>query len=484
MDDTDRPGPDAGPEPPSGAGARRSGSAADDPMSADRRTLLIAAVAVLAFLAIGVVSAEVFTRSACGPIQPEAVPGATSPATGAPVGDEATRRRLADVLGDLAPEEIERTVAELDGLLEGTTADIAAVGPATGLRPAGDGLVATGPRLSLLLPPSGRRAAAIGAVAEVDDPAHVVGSGATLYSLALVDEATAQVDAIVPLSEELVGGDCFDTAQVGVPLAFHLDAGGGELLVLRVDDEGELPEVELRDAGGPVWSERVQLRVGPPGALAARLDGKLGEDLVVTARRTSGDGHQPAIEARTRSSGAQRWTVAPAQVAELAPPGDEALEIEVVAVTERRVLVAVSREERGPVRVLGLDATDGRPAWVGDLEAHATPRLVSAADDHVLVVVREGRGGDQVPVQRLVRVDLDDGSASGIEGLAGHRARAAATGDAVLLAVDDTLAMVPADGRPRSVSLPLEVADVAVVDGAVAVLLRHGDDGAVVWARR
>lgn len=471
----------------SGADGARPTSGGEDPLSADRRTLLIAVIAMVVLIAVGVTSAAIFTRSACGAVEPGAVAAGTA-------GDDLPAV-LAEALPGLEPGELDRLVAGL-GARDGDGGDAPGDGEALPLTPVGaadvgaasdlttlDGhLAATGERLTLLGGPAADGGVTAGPAAEVEDPAIVVGSGPTLYSLALVNEATGQVDAIVPVTDELAGGDCIDTAQVGVPLTFHLDATEGELLLFRVDDEGELPEVELRDAEGSVWSQRVVMQVGPPGALAERLDGMIGEELVVTARRTSADEDVAAIEARARASGTQQWSVAPSEVAELAPPGDEALVIELVAVTDERVLVAVAREQRDPVLLLGFDAADGQPLWVSDLDAHAAPQLVEDRGDELLVLAQDGRDGD-LPTQRLARIDLDGGAATAVHSVSGERARAVVVGQQTLFAVDQTMTAVLDDGERHSVTLPVEIIAVAGVDDVAVVLLRHGDDGAVVWLR-
>jgi hypothetical protein len=40
---------------------------------------------------------------------------------------------------------------------------------------------------------------------------------------------------------------------------------------------------------------------------------------------------------------------------------------------------------------------------------------------------------------------------------------------------------VAGDGEQRSTTLPVAVDDLAATDGLLTVLLRDGDDGAVVW---
>ena len=468
-----------------GEGAAEPRVGGEDPLSADRRTLVIAAAAMVVLIAVGVVSAAVFTRSACGAVTPELL----TPDDGGPgVVDGQVEATLADALPGLDEAQVTDLIDGLaalggdDALAEEVVVDAVDVSAATGLTDLDGERVAIGHRLTVLHEPDGRQAAAAGPVAEVEDPAVVVGDGSTLYSLALVNELTGQVDAIVPVSGGLEAGECFDTAQVGISLAFHLDAADGELLVFRVDDDGDHPEVELRDADGSVHSERIVLGAGPPGALAERLDGMLGQDLVVTARRTRADEGPPAVQARDRASGDERWSVAPSEVAQLAPPGDEALELSVVEVTDELVLVAVSREDRRPVQLLALDADDGSERWISDLEAHGVPTSVGGHDGGLLVTAPRG-GEEESPTQQLLHLDLDDGSPTLLAASDGEWARAASGPDGrVWLGVGGSLTLtLAAEGEQRTTTLPVEVADLVATEGGLVVLLRDGDDGAVVW---
>jgi hypothetical protein len=462
-------------------GAVEPRAGGEDPLSADRRTLVIAAAAMVVLIAVGVVSAAVFTRSACGAVTPELV---TTNDGGPAVVDGQIEATLADALPGLDEQQVAELVDGL-ALLGDDDATLvvrgaANVGAATALTELDGDLVATGPRLTVLHEPDGQQAAAVGPAAEVDEPAVVVGDGPTLYSLALVNELTGQVDAIVPVTGGLDAGECFDTAQVGIPLTFHLDADDGELLLFRVDDDGDHPEVEVRDADGSVHSQRIVLGAGPPGALAERLDGMLGEELVVTARRTRADEQPPAIQARDRSSGDERWSVVPSEVAQFAPPGDEALELTLVAVTDDLVLVAVSREDRRPVQLLALDAEDGSDRWIRDIEAHGAPQSVGARDDGLVVIAP--RGGEEEPAtQQLLHLDLVDGSPTLLAASDGEWARAASSNARLWFGVGGALTAVAGDGEQRTATLPVEVADLAATDDLLTVLLRDGDDGAVVW---
>lgn len=420
---------------------------------------MIAAAAMVILITLGVVSAEVVTGSACGAVAPE------------PVADDAGERPLLDAgLG-----------TELADALPGLTVLAAAdVGAGTGLTRLEGDTVATGPRLTVLSDPGGPRAAAGGPVAEVDDPAVVVGDGATLFSLALVDDATGRVDAIVPVTAGLEAGECLDTAQVGTPLAFHLDAADGQGLLFRIADDGDDPQVEVRDADGAVFAEPIEVGFGPPGALAQRLDGLLGQELVVTARRTRADEQPPAIQARDRASGTERWAVAPSEIARHAPPGDEALELSVVAVTRDLVLAAVSREGRRAVLLTALDADDGSHRWTSDVGAHGSPGFVGERDGG-LVVTAPQADGERPATQRLLHLDAADGGTTLLAETRGEAAHAAVVDGHVLLGAGRELVVVTPGGERGAATLPTRIADLVPVDGAVAVLLRDGERGAVVW---
>lgn len=416
---------------------------------------------MVVLITLGVVSAEVVTGSACGAVAPEPVAAEVGDR---PLLDGGLEAELADALPGL-------TVLGEDD-----------VGAATGLSRLDGDTVATGPRLTVLRDPEGPRAAAAGGpVAEVDDPAVVVGDGATLFSLALVDDATGRVDAIVPVTADLEAGECVDTAQVGTPLAFHLDAADGQALLFRIADDGDDPQLEVRDADGAVFTEPIELGFGPPGALAQRLDGLLGEELVVTARRTRADEQPPAVQARDRASGAERWAVAPSEIARHAPPGDEAVELSLVEVTGDLVLAAVSREGRRSVLLTALDADDGSHRWTSDPGAHAPPSSAGERDGGLVVSAPHGGDGERPPIQRLVHLDAVDGGTTLLAESHGEAAHAAVVDSHVLLGARRELMLVTPDGERRAATLPARIADLVPVDGAVAVLLRDGDAGAVVW---
>lgn len=467
----------------SGDDRPRGSPAAEDPLSADRRTLVIAAVAMVVLIAVGVASASMFTSSACSLVVPDPVDAGRA--------DGDVTAVLADSLPGLDDDTVDGVAAEIDQLAgaapegvpvgwPGRAVGAVDVGPATGLTVVDGHLMAIGPRLTVLPPPAPDATPDAGPAAELDEAAEVVGDGERVYSLAEVHEPTGQVSAVVPVDGDLEGGDCYDTAQVGVTLAFHLDAGDGQLLLFRSDDNGEHPEVELRDDDGSVWSERLELGAGPAGGLAARLDGRLGGDHVITARRSRPDDSAPALQARARDSGAEQWSLTPAEVAQRMPPGDEALEIEVVAVTDDLVLTAVAREESGAVLLLAFDLDDGAWAWTSDLDAGAVPRWVGEADGAVQLLVPRLADGE-VTGHELVAVDPATGDVSVRHGLEGAAASSASGRAGLLAAADGDMVAVGTDAPPRSAQLPVAIADLAVVGESTAVLLRDGEGGAVVW---
>src|SRR5690606_8586714 len=103
-------------------------------------------------------------------------------------------------------------------------------------------------------------------VAATFDPGvRLAGDGTGLFALAWMNDRTGQIDALLPLGTTLDPGSCVDTAVVGSPFAFHLDANGGEMLLLRVEEDAVDPHIELRDArGGVVWTAGIGVPVAPP----------------------------------------------------------------------------------------------------------------------------------------------------------------------------------------------------------------------------
>jgi hypothetical protein len=253
--------------------------ATEDPLAADKRTLTIGAVAMVGLILVGVVSAQLFARGGCAAVvDPQRAPAvdATQDPTEVAAG----------LLGaDVGPRVLE-LVEQVAGAPVTTAVD---VGDASGIARLDDGLLVTGATVT-----SFDRSLAPAATFDTDDP--VVGDGPAVYDVVLPNTRTGQTDALVPLvGPDLRVGTCVDTAVVGSPFAFLLDAGGGQLLLLRADEDGDSPDLQLRDADrGAVWDSRLTLPSGPPGTLAERLTATLGPDVVVAARRVGPQETDPA----------------------------------------------------------------------------------------------------------------------------------------------------------------------------------------------
>jgi hypothetical protein len=290
------------PSAPTGVPAPRpEDPAAAAAAAADKRVLVIAVVVMLLLVSVGVVSGALFNRSACATIDPD--PVASGAAGGAgdvdqvlaaafPGTDEDTRNAMADALDALS----ERL---------GPVTGVAEVTGAAGLGATDRGVAAVGSVTSLLDAPGSEVQARV----DVGD-GQVIGSGDTLYSVAAVNELTGQVDAVVPLDENLEAQTCVNTSLINSPLAFVLDARDGELLLLRIDEDGGEPELELRDPiEGRVWGPRLDIGIAQPGIQGERLTGRLGPELAVTGRRTFAGEVEPVLTAVDRGSGEIVWTV-------------------------------------------------------------------------------------------------------------------------------------------------------------------------------
>lgn len=285
--------------------------APDDPdelLSADRRTLGIAAGAMVLLVLIGLISAQLFGRSAC--VLLDAVPRTERPAgaeaeailaatVGQPVADG-----VLGGLGDLA-----RQLGQVDAATERSAVEVVGAADVSGARrltTSVDGVVALGTITTSLTADLG----AVHATAEVGE-AVVVGSGDPLYQLVLPNLLTGQVDAHQPLtSQELTALTCVDTAVVGSPLAFHLAAGDGELLLYRAEEDGDDARLELRDpVAGQVWRSFISLPTGPPGTIASRLRGALGPDVAVVAYPAVPGASEPVVVLADRTDGQLRWAL-------------------------------------------------------------------------------------------------------------------------------------------------------------------------------
>lgn len=451
----------------------------DDPLSADRRVLVVGAIAMVALVLVGVVSAAVFTRSACGRIVPDPV----LPRAGGPDVAAAVDEGLAGLFDDERATLIEfLTGSETTGRL----GDVVAAFDVTGadrLVPATDGLVAATGEVTTLFDPAAGDVHATASVGE----GTVVGSGDTLYSLALTNPDTGQTDAIVPLDRALEGGDCLDTATVGTPFAFLLGAGDGDLLLFRVEEDGETPEVELRDADrGRIWTTPLQTPQIPPGVSGERLDAAMDADTVVVGRRFVADDEAPVLSGFDRASGEERWTTPVAAMADVVPAGDGPVWVEVLAVHGDVAVLGLARDgARDAVTLAAVDTADGAVRWMSDADP-LDPLAVEVAGDTVTVV---GVAGADIETLQLAAADgaalgataAPDGGEAAETGDTPVRAGIATLPDATLAVTgvgvtwfgDDEVAALGHDPEVMA-----QLVDVTAV-GDLTVLLVTGDDGAV-----
>ena len=448
-------------------------------MAADRRTLLLAGAAMVALVALGVISGALFARSACASIAPESV-AAVEVLVGEELAAAGPGAAVAAALGAPPAEEAARVEGAIAALAEhlGAVTSVAAVQDVDRLAPIPGGVASLGEVVTAL---EGGGLLADRAVSLQQGIA--VGDAQHLYSLALTNPLTGQVDALQPLDEDLSGMTCVDTALVGSPLAFHLDAGGGELLLLRIDEDGDDAELELRDPiAGRSWAADLELPTAPAGLAGARLTGRLGPELVVAASRTGPGDQVPVVTAVDRGDGARRWSVDRDALAAAGLPMPEA---------PLRAEVAASG---GAVVLVGLREVDGEGRADEEAEQDARARgdhrvVLLGADDGSVLAVGELGPGERVTaaavegeLAQLVVSDVDEGtvrllelSAAGLSerfigALAGPAAELAADPEGVLRAVGRGPAGV-AIGEAGGRSVAALGSELAVLaDGEVVVV--------------
>ncbi|GGI06865.1 hypothetical protein [Egicoccus halophilus] len=449
----------------------------DDPLSADRRVLAIGALAMVLLIVVGVVAASVFTRSACADIAVDTVPAGTA-------GDLETV--LTDGLGDLFDDERQVLLDFLTGILPdrlGPVTGAVDVLGAEGLTPvgtAGERLVAaTGTTTTVI------DVAAVEAAGAVDvGSGTVVGSGPSLYDLALINPGTGQTDAFLPLDARLDAGDCLDTATVGTSFAFFLDAADGQLLLFRVEEDGEFPELELRDAHqGQIWASHLDVPEIPPGITGERLDAQIGDDLVVVGRRTTVEDETPIVSAFTRDTGAGVWSLELPALLDAAPAGDTPVWVDVLDVDTDTTLLGLSREDRqGEASLVALDSADGSLRWADDLDA-AVPVTASLAGDTATVVVDTGtdvevRLVDLAEGATRQRASRPDPAGEAFDGRVGIVPLDDAT-----LVVAGTSSFVVGPGEQGASGYRPEASQARLVDavrvGNATVVLVTSEDGAV-----
>ena len=457
-----RAAPETGPQPEPGE--------VEDPLAADKRTLAIGLAAMLGLVGVGVVSAQLFVTGGCEPI-------------GEPVAATAGTESVEQLLdGD--------AVAELEQLLEVELASASVVaGDADRLVPGPDGRVLTVGDVVTALDDE------LIPATEVTVPGVVVGDGDTLFDVALANELTGQVDAFTAIDPVTLEADgCTDTTVVGEQFAFLLDAGDGQLLQLRIDEDGDLPRAELRDRAGAISVTDLTLPAGPAGVFGDRVTGRTDGEAVVVARRVTADDPGAAIVIADAATGEVRDELDRDAVAEVVEPvggvldldgslgADVALRVEALTVDGGRAWLTVradpAEEELPEARPLLLDLD----LATGELTAHGPldGAVVDAAlgpDGVLALAVDDGEGAV------LVRADAA-GEAVGdvpVGEAPGTPRTVRWTPDGPVLVTDAEVAVVGDDARRRTEGLDADVRDVLVDDaGRTLVLVRAVGRSAVL----
>jgi hypothetical protein len=445
-----------------------SGPAQAATASSDKRTLLIGLVLMVALVAVGAVSNALFARSACDVL---ALTVSESRAS------SDLRVVVAAAFPEAAPdtaEQLVEAITELAGEL-GPLTGIVDVTGAQQLTRAGDGLGALG-ATTTLLDPSGAQPLA---TASFDGSVTVVGGGQTLYALALTNPVTGQVDALQPVDLELTPGTCVDTALVGSPLAFALGADRGNLALLRVEEDGDDAELELRDpVRGRVWSAPLEVGGAPAGVLGEWLTGTVGERLVVVGHRTRPGLDLPVLAAFGRRGGEPAWersredlaahlrTDGPQQVDVLAA-NDELVVVVLQDVTEAAGSAASAT---GAARIVAVSASDGAEVWAHELPRGATVADVVTDGDRAWAAISDGTSTE------LVQLDRRGALAVGRVGAdAGQLARLR---DGRLVLATEAGVMIADDGE-GVLGEPFAARDVLATADAVTLLLVGPDEGTV-----
>lgn len=460
------------PSAPTGVPAPRP----EDPAggaSGDKRTLVIAVVVMFSLVLVGVVSGALFNRSACATIDPDPV------AAGSAGGSGTVEEVLTAAFADTGEVTRDAMAGALDTLSEqlGPITGIAEVAGASSLGRSDRGVAALGPVTSVLNPQGSEVLARV----DVGD-GQVVGGGDTLYAVAAVNELTGQIDATVPLDRDLAALTCVNTSLINSPLAFALDAGDGELLLLRIDEDGGEPELELRDAvQGRVWGPPLDIGLAQPGVQGERLTGRLGPEVVVTGLRTIDGDETPVLTAVDRRTGAIIWTVDRAALGERLSASFPQF-VEVLAVGEDLALIGIgpdpqldeveaSAAAEVPTRVVALDPVDGSVRWDASLGPGDVPRDAAVAGTSSWVVVAERDGTVAFQGRDADGEVLRSSGTTGTDGDVAILDDARAIGvarDAVVLLADDDVLVLGSDLVGRDV----------VSDGtSVTVLFGGRDDG-------
>lgn len=434
-------------------------------------------VVMFALVLVGVGSAAVFTRSACERLDP-------APAVAGTAGRDVDAI-FTEVVDDVdARATLARSISAIADLL-GPVTGVAEVPGAQRLAAGADGVVALGPTTTVLAPDG----ASVRSAADLDE-GRPVGSGATLYNLAVANELTGQVDALLPLDGDLEGLTCVDTALINTPLAFHLTAGDGELLLFRVDEDGGAPELELRDpVAGSVWSTPVEVGIAQPGILAQRMTAAMGDDLAVMGRRTAPDDAPPAMTALDRATGSIAWTVDRRDLGPL-PASEVPTRTDVVAVGGGSVVAVLTADPPDgdgepdatdtsdpdhPAHLASFDAIDGTALWRLELDSGDEVRDVALADGRTWATIASA--DDTI---RVVELDPDGEvvASSSVQGAAGRVAALPAGGAFAVLDGGVVLADATRDAS-SAVAWDVVGRDVVAHDGGVTMLFATPDHAAV-----
>jgi hypothetical protein len=422
--------------------------------------MIIAALAVVALVLVGIVSGALFARSACAGIGPDAIADRSISDLSAVV--DAAFNGLADAERDAIVDAVTQLAGQL-----GPVTGVADVTGAEALTVVDGGVAAIG-AITTVLDEDGSRARA---TAELGEAATVVGGGDRLYSLALVNPLTGQVDGLQPVDLDLVGGTCVDTALVGSPLAFYLDAGDGQLALFRAQEDADDPEIELRDPiAGRVWAADLEVATAPPGVLGEWVTARLGPDQVVAARRSAPDEPQPVVVGFDRRDGAVRWAIDRDELSPVLPSSVPARTEVVLNASELIVLRSVAETTDGApdtdaaITLAGLDPADGSLRWTHELEpGAAVVDVAEAGSDLVVLVAAEGG-------LEARRIRSGDASVlAAVDAATGHLA--ALADGRVVVAADRGVVVTPED-QAELAGAPVETLDVQVHDGRITLLLR------------
>jgi hypothetical protein len=442
----------------------------EDPLAADRRTLVVGASAMVGLILVGVVSAQLFARGGCTsvvePRPAEAVTAGMSP-------EDVVDERLAPVDGARAVDILEQaTGALVDAAIP--------VGDAVAVTELGDGLVTTGGTVVSLDD-------TLAPIATFTTDGQVVGDGPTVFEVTVANAATGQTDAFVPLrGTGLEVGGCVDTAVVGSPFAFLLGGGDGELLLLRADEDGDRPSLQLRGADAATrWDTRVPQPAGPPGTLAERLSARMGPDTVVAARRVGPQEEVdvPAVVVLDRADGSIEVELDHEVLADAAGLDPDApLRYEVAAVGASTALLharpdpadgeVVATADEGALLLLDLDGTV--TAVIEDVGPFRSAAV--DGDRYVVATVGADGGDDEV-------TSIDAEGAVTELGATVTEPRFAWLGDAVLVASRDSFGTFTLDGPAPNGAILVggRFADVTVTDdGRVAALVTRREGGEAV----